>query len=379
VLPAAARDLIAFFLANRGDRTLLAYSVDIDEFARFAGRGADEAIADLLGRGPGAGRLLVVDYAIHLRRRGLAGSTISRRLATLRALARMAHDRGLVAWQLRIPTDEDVTRTIEERLDGETRYLFPRHPGEIDRLDVQHYALREALDANYVAPIERPRRVLDVGSGTGQWAFELCRSFPEAMVVGFDLVGSKPDPPPGYRWVRGNLLRGLPFADGQFDFVHQRLLVSGIPVASWRAVVAELLRVTRPGGWMELVEGRLWLERTGPATERLGELARGMAARLGLDAGGEVYESLDRYLRDAGLTDVTRREIALPIGDWGGRVGSLLGSDMRAGYARLCEVLQASTAISAEESHALIQRARAECEERQTIAHVVVVVGSRPR
>jgi hypothetical protein len=50
-------------------------------------------------------------------------------------------------------------------------YMLPRRPSEVDRLDVQHYALREALGANYLAPVKGPALVLDVGSGTGQWAF----------------------------------------------------------------------------------------------------------------------------------------------------------------------------------------------------------------
>jgi ubiquinone/menaquinone biosynthesis C-methylase UbiE len=69
-------------------------------------------------------------------------------------------------------------------------YLLPRHASEVDRLDVQHYALRETLGVNHLAPIEPPRRALDVGCGTGQWAFELCKRHPGALVVGLDLVPS---------------------------------------------------------------------------------------------------------------------------------------------------------------------------------------------
>src|SRR5215467_3249923 len=111
------------------------------------------------------------------------------------------------------------------------RYLFPRHPTEIDRLDIQHYALRRALGADYLAPISRVDRVLDVGAGNGRWGYDLCAEFPRAMVVGVDLVSGKPGPPAGYRFVRANLLHGLPFAEDAFDFVHQRLLASSsIPV-----------------------------------------------------------------------------------------------------------------------------------------------------
>src|SRR5205809_1510747 len=127
-------------------------------------------------------------------------------------------------------------------------YVLPRHPAELNRLDVQHYALRGALGRNYIAPIESPAWILDVGSGSGQWAYNLCEEFNEAFVVGIDLEVGPPPWPARYGFVRGNLLHGLPVADDRFDFTHQRLLFSGIPLKAWPPAVKELVRVTRPGG-----------------------------------------------------------------------------------------------------------------------------------
>src|SRR5262249_36118029 len=144
----------------------------------------------------------------------------------------------------------------------------------------------EMLRANHVAPVGDPARVLDVGCGTGQWGYEMCAEHPSALVVGLDLVSGKPGQPARYRFVRGNGLDGLPFADGEFDFVHQRLLASGVPVVAWPALVAEVDRVTRPGGWVELVEGPFEIEGAGPAAQRLVVLARKLIESLGLDTTG---------------------------------------------------------------------------------------------
>ncbi|MFZ0217511.1 MAG: class I SAM-dependent methyltransferase [Candidatus Dormiibacterota bacterium] len=134
-------------------------------------------------------------------------------------------------------------------------YMLPRNPSEVSRLDLQHYALRETLGANFLAPVSHPGRILDAGTGTGQWAFELCETFPEATAVGLDVAATSKSPAPEtYRFVRGNLLAGLPFEDACFGFVHQRLLRAGIPAQAWPAVVQDLARVTSPGGWVELVE-----------------------------------------------------------------------------------------------------------------------------
>ncbi len=234
------------------------------------------------------------------------------------------------------------------------------------------------MGANHAAPLESVARVLDVGCGTGQWGFDMCQQLPDAMVVGLDLVPGKRDGPPRSHWVRGNVLAGLPFADGRFDFVHQRLLVSGVPVPAWPQVVADLVRVTRPGGWIELVEPRMTADGAGPATERLNALALSLGAGLGLDMESRVFDSLDTYLHDAGLADVTRRHLVLPIGRWQGEVGTLMATDLRAGFTRVCEVLQARSVLTVHEGYELIQRAQEEWEQRRTSWSVAVVYGRRP-
>ena len=197
-------------------------------------------------------------------------------------------------------------------------------------------------------------------------------------MVGLDLVPGRAEHPSGYRHVRGNLLQGLPFREESFDLVHQRYLVSGIPLAEWPRVVAELVRVTRPGGWVELGEPTIRLHRIGTVTDRLQRMFLELAGSLGLDTGDAVYGALDRYLREAGLEEVTRRELELPVGEWGGRVGSFLASDIRAVSTRICEVLQAKGVLPGEEAADLIRRSTREFEEERTVWPVAVAYGRRP-
>jgi hypothetical protein len=97
-------------------------------------------------------------------------------------------------------------------------------------------ALRRLLGGHILAPVAQPRQLLDVGTGTGIWAFEMQALFPHALIVGVDVsLASLPQPvPPTCLFVRANVSEGLPFP----------------------AVVRELVRVTRPGGWIERVEAR---------------------------------------------------------------------------------------------------------------------------
>jgi SAM-dependent methyltransferase len=262
---------------------------------------------------------------------------------------------------------------------GDVAYMLPRNHTEIDRLDVQHYALRAAVRGNRMAPVEAPRAILDVGSGTGQWSYDLCVEFPEASVVGLDLVPGKAEGrPPNYRYVRANVLHGLPFADGGFDFVHQRLMVTALPLATWPSVVADLLRVTRPGGWIELVEGGDEIDPRGPATRRLFELGSQLAAAYGLDTSHSVCDRLDAYLRDAGAASVELHRVALPIGEWGGRVGSLMASDFRSTFRGLCSTFESRFGLPAAVCQELVRAMQEECEAHRTRYTFTFAFGRRP-
>jgi hypothetical protein len=137
--------------------------------------------------------------------------------------------------------------------------------------------------------------------------------------------------------------------------------------------------VARPGGWVELVEPIVGVEGAGPATERFNQLALSIAGSMGLDTTSVVFSSLDGYLRSAGLVEVVRRQVSLPIGRWGGRVGSFMATDLRAAYARVSDVLQARSGISAEECRDLMQRAQEECEQWRMSFTFAVAFGRKPR
>lgn len=261
-------------------------------------------------------------------------------------------------------------------------YIFPRQPGEVNRLDLQHYALAEVIRGNYLAPVSDPQNVLDVGTGTGQWVVDLCRAFPRAVGLGLDLVAySRSAPPPAnYRFVRGDVVAGLPFSDGAFDFVHQRLLRPGIPAPAWGRVVLELARVTKPGGWVELAEvAGNGIQSAGPATTELfGFLPRLMETR-GLDHDGEATRRLEDCLERAGLTDIGTRRVDIPIGEWGGRPGSFMASDTRAAFMRLAPVIEIRLGVRAPHTLGLVGRTLRECEEHHTTLAFSFAWGTRPR
>ena len=94
-------------------------------------------------------------------------------------------------------------------------------------------------------------RILDAGCGSGVFTLELLAA--GARVTGLELslpmlrrAGKKAETYP-FSMVRGDI-RGLPFAENCFD---KAISVTAVEfVEDARSAVAELFRVTRPGGWI---------------------------------------------------------------------------------------------------------------------------------
>lgn len=188
-------------------------------------------------------------------------------------------------------------------------------------LDFQHFVLKRQLGAIHQAPLRQPRRILDVGCGTGRWAAEIAAEFPGAEVVGLDLAPPRdvaamlsPLGPLAAHvsFVEADLLLGLPFPDASFDFTHMRLMYSELPAQSWPQVVRELVRVTRPGGWVECMEPAAEPFDPTPAFGTIMAWSVELCRRKGLDA--NVGPRLTYLLEAAGLTHVSERMFAEEYG-----------------------------------------------------------------
>lgn len=114
----------------------------------------------------------------------------------------------------------------------------------------------EAFFSRYRLPAAA--RVLDVGCGTGEISARIARHFADARVTGIDVLEG---PLNVARTRYGDIAARLDFqvgdafhlafADGSFNLVVCRHMLQAVPDAD--RVLAELRRVTRPGGWIHTV------------------------------------------------------------------------------------------------------------------------------
>lgn len=245
-------------------------------------------------------------------------------------------------------------------------------------LDLRYHALRLLLPGNLDAPLApSTRTILDVGCGTGLWVREMAQTLPQAQITGLDLdLAALPAAwPANCQFVVGDVLRGLPFASETFDVVHQRFLATTISARSWFAVIRELVRVARPGGWLELVELGQSMSNPGPATCRYLQWWRAWEAQTERDT--TVVEHLGALLQNAGLCQVRQRRIIAPVGQWGGQAGTLLMTDLLESIASMSQPFCSALHLSPHDFSATIEALPAEWEQYHTALHFYLACGRK--
>ena len=117
----------------------------------------------------------------------------------------------------------------------------------------------------------QPRRILDLGSGTGSTTLMLKRKFPQAEVIGLDLspymlvVAEHKAQQAGLavQWQHGKAEQtGLP--DGAFDLVTATLLFHETPPAIAQTILQEALRLLQVGGEVLILDGNQPMLRQTP-------------------------------------------------------------------------------------------------------------------
>lgn len=254
----------------------------------------------------------------------------------------------------------------------------PNTDQELDRLDLQHYMLRYVLKGNYLAPIAKPSHILDIGCGTGRWSIEMAQEFPQTELIGVDLKLPELDTellPANCHFQVGNVLKGLPFEDAMFDFVHQRLLLFAVPLVAWQQLVNELVRVTRRGGWVELAEVSPFFQHCGPATEKLLDLVVRAALQRGLDM--SISQHIGTHLSNAGLKRVGTSMQLIPLGKWGGQLGEMGIMDILAIAQGMTPLVTAVMHTTPEEYDSLAMQMEQEVEQFHTTFTFHMAYGQR--
>ncbi|RUS25224.1 S-adenosyl-L-methionine-dependent methyltransferase [Jimgerdemannia flammicorona] len=262
---------------------------------------------------------------------------------------------------------------------NKSKDMLGNGPEEISRLENQHDILRTLVHGNYHAPmdeaLERGIRVLDVGCGPGKWTLEMAQDYPASQFTGTDKAPVFPrNPPlPNCRYIQADTLKGLPFADNTFDYVFQRFLFLAFTQSDWAVVMYELIRVTKPGGWIELFEFDLKFERTGPTYDRVWSALSSACETRGIHI--RVSQELPQLM--SSLENVHSETLTASMG-WNGRLGEQAAHNFQQALLGMRKKLAHELNISNEHYAQIVIRAVSEFPENKTWTKMPYVYGMKP-
>ncbi|KAF8859591.1 putative Demethylmenaquinone methyltransferase [Acephala macrosclerotiorum] len=201
-------------------------------------------------------------------------------------------------------------------------YYMPNDEDEQTRMEILH-GVYYALLSNRLTtvPLSSPSKILDIGTGTGDWAMAMGEEWPECEVIGTDIAKIQPSAAPLNVYFEIDDAEeeyGWTWPDDEFDMVHFRHMAGAF--SSWSDIYKEACRSLKPGGWIEVLDfddhDRTFLsffaEHSDVATwlRTINECSQ----RAGRPRGAAHLQP--EVLAGAGFVDVNVTEKVIPMGVW---------------------------------------------------------------
>ena len=162
--------------------------------------------------------------------------------------------------------------------------------------------------------------ILDLACGPGGWVLDAAYAYPTVEVVGIDIDASLVQYARAHARVQGlenatfqdmDISRPLAFPDHSVDLINARFLFSVLSKNAWTPLVAECLRILRPGGVLRLTE----MEKpicNASAGERMSALLAQALFQAGRSFSPDgctigITPLLGKFLRDAGFEHIEQK------------------------------------------------------------------------
>ncbi|ROT35910.1 S-adenosyl-L-methionine-dependent methyltransferase [Sodiomyces alkalinus F11] len=217
-------------------------------------------------------------------------------------------------------TEQDLDyRWIHGRRYCQTYYM-PNDEYEQCRLSLLHRTFLEIFGGEVcTAPIQNPQKVLDIGTGIGEWAMAFSDRYPGCEVIGTDISAIQPTSVPAncFFEIDDAELEWEREADS-FDLVHMRDLMGAF--RDWPFIYQQAYKVLKPGGWLEIADfdnsgsGVKSIVSNFPPDSDMHRLAAELVTAANKSGRQRNLHHVNPvFLTDAGFVDVKITEHVIPI------------------------------------------------------------------
>jgi ubiquinone/menaquinone biosynthesis C-methylase UbiE len=273
--------------------------------------------------------------------------------------------------------------TTEPTNSENTYVLDAESEAEMGRLLDQDLLLNRTMEGLFPQQFDlsNVHRILDVACGPGGWALEVAFEYPDIEVVGIDISRLMI----AYANMRAktqglddkaifkvmDVRKPLDFPDNYFDVVNARYLSGFMHREAWAPLLAECMRITRPGGVIRLTEPE-WNFTNTPAFEKYLSLITTALTKRGqsFSPSGQtigVPPVLKRLLREAGCQNIQRKPYVLDFSA-GEEAHQSMYQDLMVGFVLVQPFLQKANVATPEVIQALCEQALQEMRSQEFCA-----------
>ncbi|CAG8611024.1 8617_t:CDS:2 [Ambispora gerdemannii] len=276
-------------------------------------------------------------------------------------------------------------------------YVFPVDESESIRNEKQQTIAKIAWQGNFSSPIGDQLKggglkILDIGyayiesssynnndfyqslthnhfrCGPGTWVSEMAETYPLCSFTGVDISPVYPlkELPENVEFIQANILDGLPIESRKFDFVVMHFLNGCFTMQQWKSIIIqEVVRVMKPGAWLEWMECNASLKNQGENTKKLVQAFLSALNSQGLNPW--IVNKIPKILDHSGIF-VNRQngKRTVTYGSAAGKCGELSIDTSMNIFQAIRKQIMEFMSITPHEYDLLLDKVREEIEQYQT-------------
>ncbi|CAG8827187.1 966_t:CDS:2 [Gigaspora margarita] len=178
---------------------------------------------------------------------------------------------------------------------------------------IYEYVFNGHVGAPIHEKLQNGAKVLEFGCDAGIWITEVAAEYPNSEFYAVDFSIPASNNVDNITFIKCDILQKLPFPDDEFDYVFSRDKFLFFEKNNFYDYLSEILRILKPGGWLEVEYFFNQDITNGPATKLMIDAWHSWIKSHNIVQ--DFIESFERYLQETGKVEsMSHQLVKVPIG-----------------------------------------------------------------